>query len=591
MASQDIDNQTRVSSDMEVSSGEEDTIYHTTSTPSALPTGGTVTTDSMKNGTDFIAFEFSDDEGNGNLKGHIGQKRKRSPNHDSEDDLPAFPEGCPWMGRTIYSDMKSVPVMLTQELKDFVQYISPTDEEHKVRHFVVKRVEQCVRAIWPDARVAVFGSFETKLYLPTSDMDMVVFSDRDVTKQDLYTLATHFRAEMVGMDVRAIVGARVPLVKFKETATGIPVDISFNITSGIQTADVVRGYLEKQPGLRSLTMIIKHFLTLKGHNEVFLGGVGSYTTILMIVSFLQMHPRIQGKMMDAEENLGVLLIEFFELYGMCFNYNEVGIAVTDGGSYFDKKREYLSVRSANRGTRQGQGAIFLRCIDPNDADNDTAAGSHNLRTVRKAFVEAYVNLTENVRRRDRNLFGPQNHGDRRSGGKGRRRGVVQQVSLIENVLAMPYSMLQHRRHIKKVFYEGTLQRQLGASPQAGLAESECIKDQDIVADRARERQKELAIVDSVNQANRNKKPGLNKVVAPRIAPLRDVQFIHADDSEEEDGAYFENLMKQGEAEYGNSDQDDAEDGGGSKHGVSGHNNPGNVNSSESSISLPQLTGL
>ncbi len=94
-------------------------------------------------------------------------------------------------------------------------------------------------------------------------MDIVVLRDRDITKQDLHILAGHFRTGMVGMDIRTIVGARVPLVKFKETATGIPVDISFNITSGIQTADVVRGYLEKQPGLRSLTMIIKHFLTLK----------------------------------------------------------------------------------------------------------------------------------------------------------------------------------------------------------------------------------------------------------------------------------------------------------------------------------------
>ncbi|KAF9283557.1 hypothetical protein BGZ68_005271 [Mortierella alpina] len=588
MASQDIDNQARGSSDMEVSSGEEDIIYPATTSPSAIPSDGKVSTDSMKNGTDFIAFDFSDDDGSGDMTKSVGQKRKRSPNHDSEDDLPAFPEGCPWMGRTIYSDMRSVPAMLTQELKDFVRYISPTDEEHKVRLYVLKRIEQSVQSIWPDAQVAVFGSFDTKLYLPTSDMDIVVLRDRDITKQDLHTLAGHFRKGMVGMDIRTIVGARVPLVKFKETATGIPVDISFNITSGIQSADAIRRYLEELPALRSLTMIVKHFLTLKNYNEVFLGGIGSYTTILMILSFLQMHPQIQGKMIDAEENLGVLLIEFFELYGMCFNYNDVGIAVTDGGSYFDKQRHYTSVRTANRGARQGPGAIFLRCIDPNDADNDTAASSFNLRVVRKAFVEAYVNLTENVRRRDRNLFGRQDHNDRRSGGKGRGRGAVQQVSLIENVLAMPYSTLQHRRHIKKVFYEGTLQRQLDTSLPTGPAAWECINDQSTEADRTRKRGRESSTADSLRQtesASSRRKPGLDKVVAPGIAPLRDVQFIHADDSEEEDGAYFDDLMKQGAAEYGDSDQDDTEDGSGSKHGISGHNDPGNVNSSENAITL------
>ena len=36
-------------------------------------------------------------------------------------------------------------------------------------------------------------------------------------------------------------------------------------------------------------------------------------------------------------NLGVLLIEFFELYGKCFNYNNVGIRLVGNGSYFNKE--------------------------------------------------------------------------------------------------------------------------------------------------------------------------------------------------------------------------------------------------------------
>ena len=43
--------------------------------------------------------------------------------------------------------------------------------------------------------------------------------------------------------------------------------------------------------------------------------------------------------MDANwemANLGVLLIEFFELYGKKFNYLKAGIRVRDGGSYVRK---------------------------------------------------------------------------------------------------------------------------------------------------------------------------------------------------------------------------------------------------------------
>lgn len=48
----------------------------------------------------------------------------------------------------------------------------------------------------------------------------------------------------------------------------------------------------------------------------------------------QHHERGDGK--GLGNNLGVLLIEFFELYGINFNYSNVGITVKDGGSYFNK---------------------------------------------------------------------------------------------------------------------------------------------------------------------------------------------------------------------------------------------------------------
>ena len=47
-----------------------------------------------------------------------------------------------------------------------------------------------------------------------------------------------------------------------------------------------------------------------------------------------MHPRYDAH--DPNANLAVLLIEFFELYGLNFNYHKVGIRIKDGGSYIPK---------------------------------------------------------------------------------------------------------------------------------------------------------------------------------------------------------------------------------------------------------------
>lgn len=72
-------------------------------------------------------------------------------------------------------------------------------------------------------------------------------------------------------------------------------------------------------------------------NEVFTGGLGSYAIICLCVSFLQLHPKIRRGEIDPSKNLGVLCMEFFELYGVYFNYEEVGISVRDGGTYYSKR--------------------------------------------------------------------------------------------------------------------------------------------------------------------------------------------------------------------------------------------------------------
>jgi non-canonical poly(A) RNA polymerase PAPD5/7 len=77
---------------------------------------------------------------------------------------------------------------------------------------------------------------------------------------------------------------------------------------------------------------------MRGLNEVYSGGLGSYGLTLFITSFLQMHPRVQSGAIREEENLGVLLIQLLELYGKRFSYETVGIS-TKYHEYF-RKGEY-----------------------------------------------------------------------------------------------------------------------------------------------------------------------------------------------------------------------------------------------------------
>lgn len=49
-----------------------------------------------------------------------------------------------------------------------------------------------------------------------------------------------------------------------------------------------------------------------------------------------MHPKVASGQIDPLQNLGVLVLDFFQLYGICFNLNDVGISVNGSGSYYDK---------------------------------------------------------------------------------------------------------------------------------------------------------------------------------------------------------------------------------------------------------------
>lgn len=66
---------------------------------------------------------------------------------------------------------------LHEEIEHFYEWARPNQLEHAVRGEVVTRMENIILSLWPDAQVQVFGSYRTGLYLPTSDIDIVVIGN------------------------------------------------------------------------------------------------------------------------------------------------------------------------------------------------------------------------------------------------------------------------------------------------------------------------------------------------------------------------------------------------------------------------------
>lgn len=139
------------------------------------------------------------------------------------------------------------------------------------------------------------------------------------------------------------------------------------------------------PSLAKLVMVLKQFLYLRDLNEVFTGGISSYSLILMTISFLQLHPREDAH--SEKANLGVLLLEFFELYGHLFNYLKVGIRIRDGGGYVQKQMIQDQMEPGYRPS--------ILCIeDPLNPKNDIGKSSYGALSVKKAFDYAFLSLNQ-----------------------------------------------------------------------------------------------------------------------------------------------------------------------------------------------------
>ena len=334
---------------------------------------------------------------------------------------------------------------LDQEIIDFANYIKPTTGEITMRNFTLQRLKQIVGLLTKEPTLYCFGSFAYDLYLPHSDLDVVVVGDDFMPPRCLNDLERMLEKHGVGRNIQVIAFSKVPIVKYTDTITNFQVDVSFNMTNGVEAVLIVRKMLDdkvlKEP-IRVLMYVLKQFLHQRNLSEVFTGGIGSYSLLCMIISFLKMHPKIQTKRIDPIKNIGILLLEYLELYGKNFNYANVVLQVsTNINRYFPR-----SDQSDSRGRKS-----VLYITDPQDPSNNVSAGSYNFLAVKHSFFKAYTTLTamvgaayeENFKR-----IPPI------------KEGRFQIISLLGNIIQMSRTVLEQREFVQiqyEKYNEGLLQ--------------------------------------------------------------------------------------------------------------------------------------
>jgi non-canonical poly(A) RNA polymerase PAPD5/7 len=235
---------------------------------------------------DFIRLDDSSEEADSVVLAEVQEEEPAE--YLSIDTLTPLPIP-PWVAPD-RSYSRNFITMLDEEILDFVAYVKPTRAERTMRQFTLKRLRQVLAKTWPTAVLNCFGSFETELYLPSSDLDCVVMESNARVPGCLYVLHDKMVQAGIASRIDVIATSKVPIIKYVDSLTHINVDVSFNMTNGIETAKIVKNFVQDRhigEAVRHLMLLLKQFLVQRHFNEVFTGGLGSYALLCMITSFLR----------------------------------------------------------------------------------------------------------------------------------------------------------------------------------------------------------------------------------------------------------------------------------------------------------------
>lgn len=261
---------------------------------------------------------------------------------------------------------------LDHELFLFYTHLLPHPAETAYRSLLTTQITSYIKSVIPNSTVKYFGSSECNLFLPSSDIDVVVFSNR--MDQPLHRLARALKsASFIDQSfILHLRRARVPVIKCRDKRYAIGIDIILNNDSSTDQSEFVKDAVTLTPVLRPICLLIKYFLRSRNLHESKNGGLCSYAQFLMILSFVELHPVLQQNAVEPGTCLGTVLMDFFQLYGFDYPYEGVTISILD--------QCYKSQRMSN---------ATIRIEDPVNPTFDVGNNCSQMHKIKDVFRHAY----------------------------------------------------------------------------------------------------------------------------------------------------------------------------------------------------------
>ncbi|KAJ3113437.1 hypothetical protein HK100_001978 [Physocladia obscura] len=183
---------------------------------------------------------------------------------------------------------------LNHEANKLLAFLAPTEWQVRLRFHVSEVYSTTISTCIPTSHTIAFGSTGTGLFLPWSDIDLIIVNPLDndiaIEKQReisiLEKVAQQLRDSNSTDNLVVFSIPRVPVIKLIDRRTSLNIDICYNRVRAIKAMEQVKIWIASVEGLKELVMLVKLFLSSKGLSDSSKGG--GYPIVSLCLAFFNL---------------------------------------------------------------------------------------------------------------------------------------------------------------------------------------------------------------------------------------------------------------------------------------------------------------
>ena len=221
---------------------------------------------------------------------------------------------------------ESIYTQLKIDLLDYMEYVQNKNEKLKNTILSIKQLlkESVNNCLGKNYEVKIYGSRETGLCLPWSDIDAVISFTENEYIQPLHKLYIYLQSNYSFIDIKYIENTQIPLIKIitSNEFYNISLDISLELPEhhGAECVTYIKEKIKEYEVLSPMTLAFKTIYQKAKINDPYTGGLSSYGIILLIIYFLKINQKNGNDI--SLNNLGKLFYKLLEYYGTIYNVND-----------------------------------------------------------------------------------------------------------------------------------------------------------------------------------------------------------------------------------------------------------------------------